>query len=40
MHKVPTAHVPMNKEYIMKALNDPDFTIQNKHTNYCWCYNS
>lgn len=40
MHKVPTAHVPMNKEYITSALNDPDFTIQKKHTNYCWCYNS
>ena len=40
MYKVPTAHVPMNKEYITSALNDPDFTIQKKHTNYCWCYNS
>ena len=39
MHKVPTAHIPMNKEYIISALNDPDFTIQKKHTNYCWCYN-
>lgn len=40
MHKVPTAHIPMNKEYITAALNDPDFTIQKKHFNFCWCYNS
>lgn len=40
MHKVPTAHVPMNKKYIISALNDPDFTIQKKHTNFCWCYNT
>lgn len=40
MQKVPTAHVPMNKKYITAALNDPDFTIQKKHTNFCWCYNS
>ena len=37
-HKVPTAHVPMDKEYITKALNDPDFTIQKKSTCYCYCY--
>ncbi len=36
--KVPTAHVPMNKEYITMALNNPDFTIQQKSKNYCWCY--
>lgn len=40
IHKVPTVHVPMNKEYINAALNDPDFTIQKKHENFCWCYNS
>ena len=40
MQKVPTAHVPMNKEYITAALNDPDFTIQKKHSIFCWCYNS
>lgn len=38
MQKVPTVHVPMNKEYITKALNDKDFTVQNKHSNFCWCY--
>ena len=39
IHKVPTVHVPMNKKYITTALNDPDFTIQNMRTNFCWCYN-
>lgn len=38
LHKVPTAHVPMDKECITKALNDPDFTIQNKRACYCYCY--
>lgn len=38
MNKVPTAHVPMNIKYIAQALNDPDFTIQRKHTTFCWCY--
>lgn len=38
MDKVPTVHVPMSKEYITKALNDSDFTIQKKHSNFCWCY--
>ena len=37
-YKVPTAHVPMDKEYITRALNDPDFTIQKKGTCYCYCY--
>lgn len=37
-HKVPTAHVPLDKDYITKALNDKDFTIQSKGVNYCWCY--
>lgn len=36
--KVPTAHVPLSKDLITKALNDKDFTIQNKNSNYCWCY--
>lgn len=35
---IPTAHVPMSKEYIQRALLDKDFTIQHKSTNYCWCY--
>lgn len=39
MHKVPTVHVPMDKKFITKALNDSDFTIQKKYTNFCWCYN-
>ena len=34
----PTCHVPFNKEYITQALNDPDFTIQHKKSNFCWCY--
>ena len=37
-HLVPTAHVPMSKEYIEKVLNDKDFTIQYKSACYCWCY--
>ena len=36
--KVPTAHVPMDKDYIQKALSDPDFTVQHKKYNYYWCY--
>ncbi len=36
--KVPSAHVPLNKEYITKALADKDFTIQHKCANLCWCY--
>lgn len=39
MDKVPTVHVPLNKKYITFALNDPDFIIQKKGLNYCWCYN-
>lgn len=38
MNDVPTAHVPLNKEYITKALENKDFTIQHKYTNFCWCY--
>lgn len=30
MHKVPTLHVPMDKDLIRRALNDSDLTIQNK----------
>ena len=30
MYKVPTLHVPMDKEFIRHALNDSDLTIQNK----------
>ena len=36
--KIPTAHVPLSKEYLAQALRDPDFTIQGKKTNFCWCY--
>jgi len=38
MSSVPTAHVPMNKEFVMKALNDSDFSINGKTKNYRWCY--
>lgn len=38
MSKVPTVHVPLNKELISKALSDKDFTIQHKSANYCWSY--
>lgn len=30
MYKVPTLHLPMDKELIRRALNDSDLTIQNK----------
>lgn len=36
--KVPTVHVPMDKFFITKALNDPDFSIHHKRGNYCYCY--
>ncbi|MCH3980521.1 MAG: hypothetical protein LKE41_01120 [Prevotella sp.] len=39
MTKVPTVHVPMNKDYIQKALEDSDFTLNGKSFNFCWCYN-
>lgn len=38
MYKVPTAHVPLNKEYIATALMDSDFTVQKKRNGLCWCY--
>ena len=38
MHKVPTLHIPMNKEYITAALNDPDLTIQKKTANVDYYY--
>lgn len=38
LNSVPTVHVPLNKEFITRALKDKDFTIQHKHFNYCWCY--
>lgn len=34
----PTCHVPMNKDYITKALNDKDFSIHHIKSNFCWCY--
>ncbi|WP_370577856.1 hypothetical protein ABX014_03110 [Snodgrassella alvi] len=30
MHKVPTLHIPHNKELIIKALNNRNFTVNNK----------
>jgi len=38
MHKVPTLHVPMNKEYITFTLNDSDLTIQKKTANGVYYY--
>ena len=35
---VPTCHVPLDKGLITRALNDRDFTIQSKSTNYLWSY--
>lgn len=35
---VPTCHVPLDKELIARALNDKDFTIQGKSSNYLWSY--
>ena len=35
---VPTCHVPLDKVLITQALNDKDFTIQNKTRNYVWSY--
>lgn len=28
----------MNEEYIRKALEDSDFTLNGKKANYCWSY--
>ena len=38
MLNFPTCHVPMNKEYITRALRDTDFSVHHKHCNFCWCY--
>ena len=38
MRTVPTVHVPMDKHYIQMALQDRDFMVQHKTTNYCYCY--
>ena len=35
---VPICHVPLDKVLITQALNDKDFTIQNKTHNYVWSY--
>ena len=35
---VPSVHVPFSKEKIAKALNDSDFMVQHKSSNYCWRY--
>jgi hypothetical protein len=32
MSKIPTIHIPNNKELIAKALNDPDFNVATKGT--------
>lgn len=37
-HKVPTAHVPLDKSFIERALRDPDFCVQTMTTHFCWCY--
>jgi len=37
-YKVPTVHVPMDKDYIAKALSDLDLTVQHKQGNFCYCY--
>lgn len=38
MLNFPTCHIPMNKEYITRALRDTDFSVHHKHCNFCWCY--
>lgn len=38
MDNVPTIHVPMNKNLILKALNDPDLSIHHKNENRRWFY--
>ncbi|NUT85502.1 hypothetical protein HNO91_03670 [Pseudomonas corrugata] len=30
IHKVPTLHVPLNQNLIIKSLNDPDFSVSSK----------
>ena len=35
---VPTCHVPLDKDLITRALNDKDFTIQGKTSNFLWSY--
>ncbi|MBR3022512.1 MAG: hypothetical protein IKH59_09145 [Bacteroidaceae bacterium] len=39
-HKIPTLHVPMNKESITASLNDTDFTIQKKIEKGDYYYNN
>lgn len=34
----PTCHVPMNKDYITRALKDTDFSIHHIKSYFCWCY--
>ena len=38
IESVPSVHVPLSKDKITQALNDNDFTIQHKISNYCWRY--
>lgn len=38
MNKVPTIHIPMKKDYIQRALSDPELTIQGKRVNDCSKY--
>lgn len=38
MGKVPTIHIPLKKELIVKALTDDDLKVQTKTANSCWYY--
>lgn len=38
IRSVPSVHVPLEKDRIQKALEDTDFMIQHKHSNFCWRY--
>lgn len=38
MENVPTLHIPMNKEVIKKALNDPELTVQYKCKSLIYIY--
>lgn len=38
MGNVPTLHIPMDKEIIKQALNNPNFTVQNKYESKYYFY--
>lgn len=38
IRSVPSVHVPLEKDKIQEALEDTDFMIQHKHSNFCWRY--